>query len=98
MDGRELVAWNLRRLRVREGLSQEALGADAGIDRAYIGKLERGRENPTVALLDRLAITLKASISEFFIRPRVGERPPASLRGGRRASRKSRPKRKTSGR
>jgi transcriptional regulator with XRE-family HTH domain len=86
MDGRELVAWNLRRLRVQEGLSQEALGADAGVDRAYVGKLERGAENPTIALLGRLAKALKVPVSEFFVKPRSGDRPPLPLKGGRRGS------------
>jgi transcriptional regulator with XRE-family HTH domain len=48
MNGRKLVAWNLRRLRVRQGLSQEKLAADAGVDRAYMSRLERELENPTV--------------------------------------------------
>lgn len=78
------MAWNLRRLRVAKGLSQEALGADAGVDRAYIGKLERGSENPTVGLLDRLAAELKIHISELFLQPEKGERPPRPLSSGRR--------------
>jgi len=36
MNGRKLVAWNLRRLRVGQQLSQEKLAADAGVDRAYM--------------------------------------------------------------
>jgi transcriptional regulator with XRE-family HTH domain len=64
MKGRALVAWNLRRIRVRHGLSQERLAFDAGVDRSYVGGLERREENPTVDLLDRLARTL-ATISAF---------------------------------
>jgi len=41
MNGRMLIAWNLRKIRVQQGISQEALAADAGIDRAYLGGLER---------------------------------------------------------
>ncbi|WP_376711816.1 helix-turn-helix domain-containing protein [Bradyrhizobium japonicum] len=48
MEGRQLVAWNLRRLRVLRSLSQEALAADAEVDRSYVGRLERAEENPTV--------------------------------------------------
>jgi transcriptional regulator with XRE-family HTH domain len=50
MNARALVARNLRRLRVRKGLSQEILAVDARIDRTYVSRLERGLENPTVAL------------------------------------------------
>jgi len=86
MRGRKLVAWNLRRLRVREGLSQERLAADAAIDRAYLGGLERQEENPTIDLLDRIADALSVSISDFFVEPKPGEKAPAPLRAGRRAA------------
>jgi len=86
MNGRKLVAWNLRRLRVQEGISQERLAADAAIDRAYLGGLERQEENPTVDLLDRIADALSVSISDFFVKPKPGEKPPVALRAGRRAA------------
>jgi transcriptional regulator with XRE-family HTH domain len=89
MEGRKLVAWNLRRLRVQRDLSQEKLAVDAGVDRTYVGRLERGLENPTVALLDRLADALGIRISEFFALPAPGESRPKPLRGGRRALRGS---------
>lgn len=66
MNGRALVAWNLRRIRVKRGLSQERLAFDAGVDRSYTGGLERQEENPTVDVLDRLANTLGVSISDFL--------------------------------
>ncbi len=43
MNGRALVAWNLRRIRVEKGLSQEKFAFDTGIDRAYVGALEKNR-------------------------------------------------------
>jgi transcriptional regulator with XRE-family HTH domain len=94
MNGRKLVAWNLRRLRVGQGLSQETLAADAGVDRAYVGRLERELENPTVGLLDRLAKALSAHISEFFIEPMKGEARPRPLPGGRHAQRPGRAKKR----
>lgn len=85
MKGRELVAWNLRRLRVVQGLSQEKLAADASVDRAYVGRLERALENPSVGLLDRLAGALSAHLSEFFMQPPPNEPRPKPLPGGRRS-------------
>ena len=87
MNVQALVARNLRRLRVRRGLSQENLAVDAGVDRTYVSRLERGLENPTVAVLDRLAIALNARIAEFFLAPAPGEPVPKPLPGGRRPSR-----------
>jgi transcriptional regulator with XRE-family HTH domain len=88
MTGHQLVAWNLRRWRVEKGLSQEKLAVDAGVDRTYVGRLERKLENPTVGVLDRLAAALSIHISEFFKAPARGERAPKPLRGGRRKTRK----------
>jgi transcriptional regulator with XRE-family HTH domain len=82
-----LVAWNLRRLRVERGLSQENLAVDAGIDRTYVSRLERGLENPTVGILEQLSAALDAQIVEFFAVPDLGEPPPRTLPGGRRPRR-----------
>ena len=87
MNAQALVARNLRRLRVKRGLSQENLAVDAGIDRTYVSRLERVLENPTVAVLERLAEALDVSIAEFFVVPRPDEPEPRPLPGGRRAGR-----------
>jgi len=84
MKAQALVARNIRRLRVGRGLSQEALAVDAGIDRTYVSRLERGLENPSVAVLEKLAIALKASIPDLFVVPAKGEASPRPLKAGRR--------------
>jgi transcriptional regulator with XRE-family HTH domain len=84
MDGRRLVAWNLRRWRVERGLSQEKLAVDARVDRTYVSSLERGKENPTVDLLDRLAKALSIPLSALFGVPDAREKPPRPLSGGRK--------------
>jgi transcriptional regulator with XRE-family HTH domain len=84
MDGRSLVAWNLRRIRVERELSQERLAFDTGIDRSYVGGLERKQENPTVDLLDRLAAHLAVPLADFFIEPEPGSEAPPPLPAGRR--------------
>ena len=87
MKARALVAWNLRRVRVKRGVSQERLAYDAGVDRSYVGGLERQAENPTIDLLDRLAKTLDVAISKFFEQPAKGASPPKPLPQGRKVSR-----------
>ena len=84
MKAGALVARNIRRLRVAHGLSQEVLAVDAKIDRTYVSRLERGLENPSVAVLERLAKALSANIEELFRVPRAGEPAPRPLKGGRR--------------
>ena len=84
MHGRALVAWNLRRLRVERGVSQERLAFDSGVDRSYLGGVERQEQNPTVDVLDRLAATLDVSISELFRVPRKGALAPKPQQRGRK--------------
>jgi transcriptional regulator with XRE-family HTH domain len=74
-------------LRVERGLCQEALAADAEVDRSYVGRPGRAVENPTVDLLDRLAGALGANLSDFFQEHRSGKSFPKPLRGGRRKNR-----------
>ncbi|MFB6463049.1 helix-turn-helix domain-containing protein [Bradyrhizobium tunisiense] len=88
MDGKRLVAWNLRKYRVERGLSQEQLAVDADLDRTYISGLERGLENPTVLVLDSLAKALSIHISDLFRVPARGEKAPKPLASGRHASSK----------
>jgi transcriptional regulator with XRE-family HTH domain len=85
MKVQQLVAHNIRKHRVRLGLSQESLAVDASIDRTYVSRLERGLENPTVVILERLAAALGSDIGAFFVTPKAGEKFPAPLPGGRKA-------------
>lgn len=84
MRGRELVGLNLRRLRIERDISQERLAFDSGVDRSYLGGMERGEENPTVDILDRVAITLAVPVGELFIA--VEGKVPKGLRRGRKPS------------
>ena len=49
---------NVRRLRKQHGLTQEALAHEVEIDVSYLGQLERGERNPTLALIQRVAEAL----------------------------------------
>jgi transcriptional regulator with XRE-family HTH domain len=84
MNGRELVAWNVRRLRVGRDLSAEALANQSGVDRVYVSRIERALANASVDILERLASALGVEIAEFFAVPSRSDRPPELLPGGRR--------------
>ena len=54
-------------LRRQKGFtSQMALANRAGMDRTYIGGIERGERNPTFEILEKLAKTLGVSMEELF--------------------------------
>ena len=84
MNARALAAWNIRRLRVLRGMSSEALAAKAGVDRAYVSRIERGIANPTIDVLERIAGALGVEIAELFVVPGPQEERPEPLPGGRR--------------
>lgn len=46
---------NVRRLRLERGLTQEALADEVELAVTYVGQLERGRRNPTLAVVERFA-------------------------------------------
>ena len=66
MRGRTIVAWNVRRLRIARGISQDDLALIAGVERAYVGYLERGKRNPTVDTLEKLSEALVCQMAELF--------------------------------
>jgi transcriptional regulator with XRE-family HTH domain len=84
MNARELVAWNIRRIRVRRGLSSETLAAESGVDRAYVSRIERAVANPTIDVLERIARILGVTMAELFAIPQPDEERPMRLPGGRR--------------
>ena len=66
----EVLARNLRRLRREKGLTQEELAARMGINRNYVGMIERCENSPTVDMLERLAKALQVEPSVLLMRNR----------------------------
>jgi transcriptional regulator with XRE-family HTH domain len=56
----------LRDARTDSRISQEELGLRTGVHRNYIGGIERGERNPSVATIARLAEELDLRMSELF--------------------------------
>ena len=56
----------LRKKRNKLGVSQEAFADMCELDRSYIGGIERGERNVALVNIEKLAKTLRISISELF--------------------------------
>lgn len=66
MDVRERLAKNMKRLRKERGWSQEALADEAGLDRTYISLIERKVRNPTILVVERIALSLSCTMGELL--------------------------------
>lgn len=49
---------NVRVERRAKGMTLEAFAHDVGLSYSYVGELERGRRNPTLKVVEKIAATL----------------------------------------
>lgn len=67
MDLRQIFATNLRRLRHAKGLSQEVLALEAGVNRTYVSKIEKGHSYVGLEIIEKLAGTLEVQPFELLL-------------------------------
>nr|WP_281722044.1 helix-turn-helix transcriptional regulator [Nitrosomonas nitrosa] len=66
MEIRDRLRFNMRRLRQQKGWSQEEFAHQAGLHRTYISDLERGARNPTITVVDKLAVALGVPVGALL--------------------------------
>jgi transcriptional regulator with XRE-family HTH domain len=78
MDLRQRFATNPRRIRHARKVSQEGLANEAGVDRAYLSRVERAVTYVGLEIVGKLAEVLEVDPAEFFKKPaRSGSRRKA---------------------
>jgi transcriptional regulator with XRE-family HTH domain len=65
-DWQAIVAKNVRKLRQQRKLTQEQLAFAAAIDLTYLGGIERGRRNPSLMVMARIAEALSVSLPRLL--------------------------------
>ncbi|SJZ30852.1 transcriptional regulator, XRE family [Enhydrobacter aerosaccus] len=70
MDMRKLVGRNVRRIRLKKGLTQEKLVDISGFSQQYISGLEQGNRNPTVVTVYEIANALGVSHLDLLRPPK----------------------------
>ena len=65
-ERRKIFARNLKKMRVKQQLSQEKLADIAGLHRTYIGSVERGERNISIDNMERLASALNITIQDLL--------------------------------
>lgn len=59
---------NIRQVRLHRDVSQEEVAHRVGIDVGYFGQIERGKRNPTIAVLGRIADALGVPLARLIKR------------------------------
>jgi transcriptional regulator with XRE-family HTH domain len=72
MEIRARLSLNMRRLRQAKGWSQEEFAHQAGLHRTYVSDLERGARNPTIEVVERLAVALDVPVGALLDRQKTG--------------------------
>ncbi|MBP8708072.1 MAG: helix-turn-helix transcriptional regulator [Caldisericia bacterium] len=62
----DIVAKNIKTLRLQKKLSQEELASLSGLHRTYISLLERKKKNVSIKILQRIADALKVDITSLI--------------------------------
>ena len=60
-----LLGKKIRKTRKDQGFSQEALAYESGLDRAYVGKIERGEKNITIVKLLQISDALEIPLHKL---------------------------------
>ncbi len=63
------IGGRIKYFRTRNGMSQEKLAWEAGINPAFLGELERGKKSPTIKTLEKITSALHINLYELFIGP-----------------------------
>lgn len=63
----DVLRKNVRRYRLERGLTQEALAVRSGLTAAYISKLERGEQNPSIVVVAKVAKGLGVPIDKLVV-------------------------------
>lgn len=63
---RLVFAKNVRLARIHQGMSQERLASEAGLDRAFVGSLERGQRNISIDNVELIARAIGLVASDLL--------------------------------
>lgn len=62
----ERLGKNLKKYRIEANLTQEQLAEIVGIHPTYVGKLEAGKNNPSVKMLFKISRALRIKLINIF--------------------------------
>lgn len=63
----DILGQRIRAKRKELGMSQEELAHEAGLDRSYVGRVERGEHNLTFVALVKLARAMRCDVATLTV-------------------------------
>jgi transcriptional regulator with XRE-family HTH domain len=66
VDIKEMIGSRIKEIRNKKGITQDQLSEKVGISSKYLSSIERGKENPTLNTILKLAQSLDVKPAEFF--------------------------------
>jgi transcriptional regulator with XRE-family HTH domain len=79
---RTVLALNIRRLREEKGYSQDTLADRAGLNRSYIGSIERAEHNVGIDNINKIANAFNLTVTDLLKPPLADEDDPPAPSGG----------------
>lgn len=67
MNINKSIGLKIKKIREEMNLSQEQLAVNAGIDRSYMGRVERGEVSVSVLILSKILRALGFDLKSFFL-------------------------------
>jgi transcriptional regulator with XRE-family HTH domain len=77
------IAEKLRAYRLANRMTLKQLASKAGCTDAYLSQLERGRANPSIMILKKIASALQVKVVDFFLEPETEENDVVCKEGER---------------
>ena len=65
-DWRAVLGRNVRKVRQQRRMTQEKLAFEAEIDLTYVGGIERGKRNPSLLVMARIAEALAVPLTRLL--------------------------------
>jgi len=66
MNESEKLGKNLKRIRIKKGISQGEIGRILKVDKGFISNIENGKTNPTLATIAKIAKAIGVSVGELM--------------------------------
>ena len=63
---RDLLARNLRRIRLERGLTQERLSHESGVMQSHLSEIEAGKRNASIDVIGAVALALGVPVADLL--------------------------------